>query len=157
MTTEQRLRDAFAALADTVDTEARPRRVRHRWALPALAALLIVIAMAGVLIFVRPAADQVATPRPTPVTLPPSTTTVTVSALPWELYTHCGVREVKIGSVYFTADTPIPDPAQGWDNPYQLGTMTLLSPATAEFRDDRGHVVRFHARPGGMDPAMICM
>jgi hypothetical protein len=157
MSTEQRLRDAFAALADTVDTEAQPRQVRHRWVLPALAALLIVIAMAGVLIFFRPSPSPVATPQPSPVTLPPSTTTVTINALPWELYTHCGVREVKIGSVYFVADTPVPDPAQGWDNPYQLGTMTLLSPSIAEFRDDKGHVARFHARPGGMDPEMVCM
>ena len=40
------------------------------------------------------------------------------------------------------------NPPAGWGNPSQQGTMTLLSPARAVFRDDAGHQVLFWLRLG---------
>src|SRR5450755_4473924 len=71
---------------------------------------------------------------------------------PYRLYTHCGIDEVRLGHRFFEAAHPLSDgqgnPPAGWGNPYQPGTMTLLSPAEAVFRDRAGHQVRFRLRPG---------
>lgn len=73
----------------------------------------------------------------------------------FDLLTHCGIVGAIIGGIYFVAETPlIIDPAgppSGWDNPYQRGTLTLVSPDVAEFLDAAGHVVRFRADPGNTD------
>lgn len=74
------------------------------------------------------------------------------SAQPYRIYTHCGIDEARIGSRYFEAVHPLSDgqgnPPPSWGNPYQQGTMTLLSPSKAVFRDDAGHHVQFRLRPG---------
>ena len=61
------------------------------------------------------------------------------SPQPYQLYTHCGIYEARIGNRYFEAVHPLSDgqgnPPPGWGNPYQQGTMTLLPPAGAVFRD----------------------
>jgi hypothetical protein len=80
--------------------------------------------------------------------------------VPYSLYTHCGIREARIGETYYLADTPLDDgtgnPPAGWGNPYQPGTVTIPSPSVAIFRDDLGHIVRFHERPGATDFLQIC-
>ena len=48
------------------------------------------------------------------------------------------------------------NPPSGWGNPYQPGTMTLLSPATAVFRDQAGHQVRFRLRRGATKFGHVC-
>ena len=78
----------------------------------------------------------------------------------YQLYTHCGINEARVGNRYFEAVHPLSDgqgnPPSGWGNPYQPGTMTLLSPATAVFRDQAGHQVRFRLRRGAMEFAHVC-
>jgi hypothetical protein len=82
------------------------------------------------------------------------------SAQPYQLYTHCGIDEVRIGNRYFEAVHPLSDgqanPPPGWGNPYQQGTMTLLSPAGAVFRDSAGHQVQFRLRPGATAFKHVC-
>ena len=82
------------------------------------------------------------------------------SAAPYSLYTHCGIKEALVDGTYFAADTPLSDgngnPPAGWDNPYQQGNITLLSPSVAVFQDVRGHVVQFHARPGATAFMQTC-
>jgi hypothetical protein len=80
--------------------------------------------------------------------------------IPFDLYTHCGIDEARIGSTYFEAEIPLSDgsgnPPQGWDNPTQRGTMTLKSATEAVFTDDAGHEVTFRARPGASAYKLIC-
>ncbi len=79
---------------------------------------------------------------------------------PYQLYTHCGIDEARIGDHYFAAVHPLSDghdnPPPGWGNPYQQGTMTLLSPAGAVFRDNAGHQVQFRLRPGATAFKHLC-
>jgi len=82
------------------------------------------------------------------------------SPQPYRLYTHCGIDEVRLGHRFFEAAHPLSDgqgnPPAGWGNPYQPGTMTLLSPAEAVFRDRAGHQVRFRLRPGATAFRHVC-
>ena len=82
------------------------------------------------------------------------------SAHPYMLYTHCGIEEARIGNRYFEAVHPLSDgrddPPAGWGNPYQRGTMTLLSPDEALFRDNAGHQVLFRVRPGAKSFMHVC-
>ena len=79
---------------------------------------------------------------------------------PYQLYTHCGIDEARIGDHYFEAVHPLSDghgnPPPGWGNPYQQGTMTLLSPAEAVFRDRAGHQVWFRLRPSAKTFKHVC-
>ena len=82
------------------------------------------------------------------------------SAHPYMLYTHCGIEEARIGNRYFEAVHPLSDgqgnPPPGWGNPYQQGTMTLLSPTKAVFRDQAGHQVQFRVRHGATAFEHVC-
>ncbi|BBH18578.1 hypothetical protein Back2_28650 [Nocardioides baekrokdamisoli] len=73
----------------------------------------------------------------------------TPTSSPFSLYTHCGISRARINGQYYEAETHLSDgndnPPKGWGNPYQHGTITLTSPSTAIFRDDRGHEVVFRA------------
>ena len=86
--------------------------------------------------------------------------TVAGSPQPYRLYTHCGIDEARIGSRYFEAVHPLSDgnsnPPPGWGNPYQQGTMTLLSPTEALFSDNAGHHVPFRLRRGAKSFKRIC-
>jgi hypothetical protein len=77
--------------------------------------------------------------------------TTASEGVPYSLYTHCGVRDVRIGDVYYVAEAPLDDghgnPPPGWDNPYQQGTITFLEDGVVRFHDELGHVVRFRACP----------
>lgn len=92
----------------------------------------------------------------------PSTASATAAGSPqsYQLYTHCGIYEARIGSHYFQAVHPLSDgqgnPPRGWGNPYQPGTITLLSPTTAVFRDRAGHRVEFRLRPGATRFQHLC-
>ena len=82
------------------------------------------------------------------------------SASPYDLYTHCGIREANVDNRWYVADTPLSDgsgnPPAGWGNPYQAGTITFLSPTRFEFSDSVGHHVTFSVRPGATGPLQIC-
>ena len=72
-----------------------------------------------------------------------------VKTLAFDLYTHCGINELKAFGRYFQhAGGPLDDgsgnPPKGWGNPYQPGTLQV-SGDTAVFRDTLGHVERFKA------------
>jgi hypothetical protein len=78
-------------------------------------------------------------------------------AYPLDLLTHCGVLGADIGGVWFAAEPPLVEgaanPPPDWGNPYQRGTVTLLSADAAEFGDDAGHRVRLRAADESARPA----
>lgn len=73
-------------------------------------------------------------------------------AIPYNLYTHCGVSEARVAGQYYLAVHPLSDgsgnPPAGWGNPYDVGTMTVVSATEAVFTDGVGHSVVFKVRPG---------
>ena len=76
----------------------------------------------------------------------------------FELYTHCGVREARVGERYYEA-TPVLDdgagnPPRGWER--AVGTMTVLSDGTAHFSAPGGLEADFRERPNATAFAMIC-
>jgi hypothetical protein len=92
-------------------------------------------------------------------------TAVTTAAVPrsvaYDLYTHCGIDEAKVAGRWYLAAPPLSDgngnPPAGWGNPYQHGTMTLVSAAEVVFTDQAGHHVVFRAAPGtGKYPDRVC-
>ncbi|HEV2374859.1 MAG TPA: hypothetical protein VGS19_22205 [Streptosporangiaceae bacterium] len=91
---------------------------------------------------------------------PSHTVTAGRSAQPYQLLTHCGIDEARIGSRYFEAVHPLSDgqgnPPAGWGNPVQQGTITLLSRTEALFRDHAGHLVLFRLRPGATTFKHLC-
>ena len=94
-------------------------------------------------------------PISTPTAVP------TGSAVAYSLYTHCGIDEANIAGHWFEADTPLfgasgANPPNGWDNPYQQGTIRMLSDTVAEFRDGHGHVLRLHLRINATGPKKVC-
>ncbi len=78
----------------------------------------------------------------------------------YDLYTHCGIDEARIGGHYYQAVHPLGvvqgNPPAGWGNPYQHGTMTLISDTEAVFTDAAGHRVVFRLRPGATTFLRIC-
>jgi hypothetical protein len=92
---------------------------------------------------------------------PSHTVTAGGPARPYQLLTHCGIDEARIGGRYFEAVHPLSDgqgnpPPAGWGNPSQLGTIALLSPTEALFRDHAGHRVLFRLRPGATTFKHLC-
>jgi hypothetical protein len=81
-------------------------------------------------------------------------------AIAYDLYTHCGVDEAKIGTRFYEAVTPLSDgngnPPAGWGNPSQPGTMTVVSATQAVFTDKAGHRVVFAVRPGATAFRQLC-
>ena len=78
----------------------------------------------------------------------------------FNLYTHCGINELKaLGNYYKRVGGPLSDgfgnPPAGWDNPYQEGRLSAVGD-TATFRDTRGHTVEFKVRPGATGFSSIC-
>jgi hypothetical protein len=128
-------------------------RVLRRWYIPAAAAVVA----AGFLVACGsgPAVQLTSPDRPARAAAMPAG-----RARPYQLYTHCGIDEARIGSQYFEAVRPLSDgsgnPPPGWGNPYQQGTMTLVSPVAAVFRDHAGHQVLFRLRPGATAFRHLC-
>jgi hypothetical protein len=89
---------------------------------------------------------------------PPSLTTAAATTTapkpaPYDLYTHCGIDYARVGNRYYEATPPLSDgsgnPPPGWGNPYQPGTLTVISPTQAVFTDKAGHRVVFTLVPSG--------
>jgi hypothetical protein len=78
----------------------------------------------------------------------------------FDLYTHCGIGEAKIGGDFYTASPVLDDgngnPPPGWGNAGQLGTMTVRGNGTAHFSAPHGLEADFRLRPGATTWAMIC-
>ena len=92
---------------------------------------------------------------------PAVTRAATPKRVPYDLYTHCGIYYARIGNRYYAAARPLSDgsgnPPPGWGNPYQAGTMTLVSPTEAVFTDKAGHRVVFDMKPpGAKSIASVC-
>jgi hypothetical protein len=83
------------------------------------------------------------------------------SATPFELYTHCGIDELRTddGRYFERADGPLTDgngnPPPGWDNPYQSGRL-VVTDDVATFTDDVGHREEFRLREGATGFLTIC-
>jgi hypothetical protein len=126
-------------------------RVRHRW--PALGVVTLTVLLAA-------CTSGTSSPAARPATASPDRPAVAGSTRPYRLYTHCGIDEARIGNRFFEAVHPLTDgagnPPAGWGNPYQQGTMTVLSPSTAVFRDVLGHHVVFRLRPGARSFKHLC-
>lgn len=88
-----------------------------------------------------------------------SPTTTAASSVPFTLFTHCGIHEARVQDTFFVAEQPLDDghgnPPAGWGNPYQSGTITVAG-SRAVFRDDSGHTVTFHERPGATSFLETC-
>lgn len=87
-------------------------------------------------------------------------TTTQVQAVPFDLYTHCGINELSINGKYFqhvggTLSDGSGNPPSGWDNPYQHGILSV-SGGIAVFRDDHGHHETFKVRTGATAFQTIC-
>jgi hypothetical protein len=101
------------------------------------------------------AASPVAAPVAAPTAAPARTTAGTAAPkpVPYNLYTHCGIDYVQVGNRYYEATPPLSDgsgnPPPGWGNPYQPGTLTVISPTRAVFTDKAGHRVVFTLVPPG--------
>ncbi len=127
------------------------RALRQSWQIggPAL------IGAAAAVVFVTWGSGETA-PAPDPGRSPHPA----VPAQPYQLYTHCGISEARIGGGYYQAARPLSDgqgnPPPGWGNPYQPGTVTRVSPRIVVFRDGAGHVVRFRLRPGATAFQQVC-
>ncbi|HLH84996.1 MAG TPA: hypothetical protein VKV38_17210 [Trebonia sp.] len=97
---------------------------------------------------------------PASTNYPAQTRPSAAKSVPYDLYTHCGITEARVGNRFFVAVRPLSDgagnPPAGWGNPYQPGTMTLVSPAEAVFTDSAGHRVVFRARPGAKTFLRAC-
>jgi len=81
-------------------------------------------------------------------------------AEPFSLYTHCGIHELTFGGRWYqrvggALDDGQGNSPQGWDNPFQAGTLTG-SGSTVLFRDRAGHCEVFQLRPGVTRPKVIC-
>jgi len=115
--------------------------------------------LVGTVVGVIVAACGTATP---PHAVPKAATaaTATPRSLPYDLYTHCGIDEARIGNRYFEATPPLRDgsgnPPAGLGNPYHAGTMTLVSVTKAVFTDKHGHRAVFRLRPGATTFLTIC-
>src|SRR5260370_32231053 len=85
-------------------------------------------------------------------------TSSTHRGTPYRLYTHCGIDWAKIDGTYWRAIPPLSDgsgnPPRAWGNPFQEGTLTRPSGATAEFNSPAGSVT-FH-RTRRTRPPLIC-
>ncbi len=83
----------------------------------------------------------------------PTAKTTAPKPVPYNLYTHCGIDYVQVGNRYYEATPPLSDgsgnPPPGWGNPYQAGTLTVISPTQAVFTDKAGHRVVFTLVPSG--------
>lgn len=105
-------------------------------------------------------ARQSPQPSPSPIATgpaepAPSSETSTVRVIDsYVLLTHCGIREAKIGEAFYVAAPPLDDrngnPPDGWGNPTQKGTMTVLGNGTARFSEG-SLVARFILREGATD------
>ena len=109
----------------------------REWRRPAVVA-------AGVLAAVLVACGSVSGPVAAPAAPKP---------VPYNLYTHCGIDYAQVGNRYYEVTPPLSDgsgnPPPGWGNPYQPGTLTVISPTQAVFTDKAGHRVVFTLVPSG--------
>ena len=103
------------------------------------------------------------TPSPAASPTAAAARTTAPKPVPYDLYTHCGIDYAKVGNRYYEATPPLSDgsgnPPPGWGNPYQPGTLTMISPTQAVFTDKSGHRVVLTLGPSsgpGRTTAPVC-
>ena len=84
---------------------------------------------------------------------------VATSGKPFDLYTHCGVENTRIRGVWWHANPPQYNkhgngPPAGWGDPYQTGTLTMLSDSRSVFEALGQRVVLVPAPDN--QPVRIC-
>jgi hypothetical protein len=88
----------------------------------------------------------------------PKLTTGAHIGKPYRLYTHCGIEWAKINGTFWRATRPLSDgnrnPPAGWGNPFQDGSLDLVSRSSARFTSPAGTVV-FQRTPR-THPPVIC-
>jgi hypothetical protein len=113
------------------------------------AAAIAAVPLAAMLAGCESTPSPAAPPSPTAA----AATTTAPKPVPYDLYTHCGIDYTRVGNRYYVATPPLSDgsgnPPPGWGNPYQPGTMTVISPTQAVFTDNAGHRVVFTLVPSG--------
>jgi len=66
-------------------------------------------------------------------------------AIPYQLYTHCGIEWARIKGTFWRARHPLSDgggnPPAGWGNPFEPGTLTFTNAKTARFTSAAGTVI----------------
>lgn len=87
--------------------------------------------------------------------------TVTGRCAPYNLYTHCGIKNAEFNGRQFYADPPLNDgngnPPSGWGNPTDTGFVVMKDPDTIEFIDWFGHHANFSTHPkSGIPTLEIC-
>jgi hypothetical protein len=121
--------------------------MHERWWLRAAA--IAAVPLAAVLAGCQTTPSTAVPPSPTTA----AATTTAPKPIPYNLYTHCGIDYARVGNRYYEATPPLSDgsgnPPPGWGNPYQPGTMTVISPTQAVFTDKAGHRVVFTLVPSG--------
>jgi hypothetical protein len=69
----------------------------------------------------------------------------------FSLYTHCGVRWAYFDGRYWEAAPPLDDdsgnPPRSWGNPYDNGTMELVSESLARYTNGVGQTAEFKPLP----------
>lgn len=118
-----------------------------------------------------PTAPEMTRPAPATADAPGGSTTAGPAATssatgdveattPYDLLTHCGVREALIDNNYYVASPVLDDgngnPPPGWGNPYDSGTITINADRTADFSDRAGHRAHFELRPGATTWLQLC-
>jgi len=113
------------------------------------AAAIAAVPLAAVLTGCESTPSPAAPPSPTTA----AARTTAPKPVPYDLYTHCGIDYAQVGNRYYVATPPLSDgsgnPPPGWGNPYQPGTMTVISPTQVVFTDTAGHRVVFTLVPSG--------
>ena len=80
----------------------------------------------------------------------------------YSLYTHCGVRWAYFDGRYWEANPPLDDdngnPPPNWGNPYDNGTMALVSEDLARYTIGVGQTAEFKPLPVEVQdfPGRIC-
>jgi hypothetical protein len=79
----------------------------------------------------------------------------------YRLYTHCGILSITANGHTYYAQPPLSDgsgnPPPGWGNPFDEGTVKMISEHVIEFHDPAGHKASFTDTPAGATPNVpIC-
>jgi hypothetical protein len=117
------------------------------------AAIAVVSLAAALLAACSSSSSPAAAPTAARTTAPTAARTTAPKPVPYNLYTHCDIDYVRVGNRYYEATPPLSDgsgnPPPGWGNPYQAGTLTVISTTQVVFTDKAGHRVVFTLVPSG--------
>lgn len=96
-----------------------------------------------------------------PETVVSTTPTVaTATPVPFQMFTHCGVRGAMIDGIWWQATPELSDgngnPPDGWVNGNQAGTLEYLDDSTAIFRSSDLTLTANLSRTDSLDYPFFC-